>query len=60
MAGYMNGFTLQKPEDRKISHKNRWSFLNKFLNRSHNDEILYDEKVLLQEFDLSLIGHCQR
>ena len=51
MAGYMNEFTLQKPEDRKIAHKNRWSFLNKILNRSHNDEILYDEKVLVQEFE---------
>jgi len=51
MAGYMNEFTLQKPEDRKKAHKNRWSFLNKFLNGSLNDEILYDEKVLVQEFE---------
>jgi len=51
MAGYMNEFTLQKPEDKKIAHKNRRYFLNKFPTRSHNDEILYDEKVLVQEFE---------
>ena len=51
MAGYMNEFSLQKPEDRKIAHKNRWYFLNKFLNKSRNEDVPSDDKVLVQEFE---------
>ena len=51
MAGYMNEFSLQKPKDRKIAHKNRWSFLSKYLNKSQENDTLYDEKVLVQEFE---------
>lgn len=46
MAGSLNEFILQTPEDKKIAKQKRWSFLNKYLNNS-SEEKLYDEKVLV-------------
>ena len=50
MAGSLNEFVLQTPEDKKIAKQKRWSFLNKYLYK-FSEEKLYDENVLVQEFE---------